>query len=643
MLFRYIITGISYRIRRKSDKPTDMKEYAKKIIRFVAALLISAVITMAAASGILDSADGVISDALYHRPQMTDGEIVVVGMDQRAVEALGQMPWPRSYMAQAIRFLNSDPENRPAVIGLDVLYGGASENADEDADLVAAAREGGNVIVASAATFGSELVTEDDGFHINDRAVLAWDSPYDALAEVTGTGHINAMKDADGIIRHALFSVDVPDIGKVKSFARALYLRYAKYHGLTVCEEPETSSDGFFYLPYSAVPGSYYEDISFIDLIEENIDPQYFSGKIVLIGPYAAGMQDEYYTSIDHTSPMYGIEIQANQIDAYRRGLLPTEAPEYIQLGILFLCCMASILWFRNRRMLLATSVWLCICTLWVGACVLMYRFGVVLHVFWLPVAVTLLHIGTMGANYVTALRDKHRITTTFGRYVDPAILKELLAQNDSADALGGKMYEIAVLFVDIRGFTTMSESLEPPVVVDILNRYLSLTTDCIMRYHGTLDKFVGDCTMAFWNAPLPQEDAVYLACCAAMDMVEGSRTLGQELSEKYGRTVSFGVGVHVGPAVVGNIGASKRMDYTAIGDTVNTASRLESNAPGGKIFISRAVADILGDRAETTSLGGSIHLKGKAEGFETLTLDALKRDAERGSAADSRKPVTQK
>ena len=108
------------------------------------------------------------------------------------------------------------------------------------------------------------------------------------------------------------------------------------------------------------------------------------------------------------------------------------------------------------------------------------------------------------------------------------------------------------------------------------------------------------------------------------MDMVEGSKALGAQLQERFGRTVSFGVGVHFGPAVVGNIGAPKRMDYTAIGDTVNTASRLESNAPGSTIYISRAVADALGDRAKTTSLGGTVKLKGKAEGFEVLTLDSL-------------------
>ena len=240
------------------------------------------------------------------------------------------------------------------------------------------------------------------------------------------------------------------------------------------------------------------------------------------------------------------------------------------------------------------------------------------------PLMSTVIFIGSVAANYIRAAREKRRITATFGRYVDPAVLKELLVQGGAAEQLGGKMFDIAVLFVDIRGFTPMSESLDPPTVVEIINKYLTLTTECIMRYHGTLDKFVGDCTMAFWNAPLPQEDHVYLACKAAMDMVEGSKTLGEELLAKYGRTVSFGVGVHVGPAVIGNIGAPQRMDYTAIGDTVNTSARLEANAPGGKVLISRAVADALGDRADVTSLGGSIKLKGKAEGFETLTLDAL-------------------
>ena len=216
-------------------------------------------------------------------------------------------------------------------------------------------------------------------------------------------------------------------------------------------------------------------------------------------------------------------------------------------------------------------------------------------------------------------------MTETFQRYVDPVIMNELLKGDSKTLNLGGELKNIAVLFVDIRGFTTMSEALPPTTVVEILNRYLTLTTECIRKHHGTLDKFVGDCTMAFWNAPLEQENPVLLACLAAEDMIRGSKKLGDELLARYGREISFGVGIHWGSAVVGNIGTPFRMDYTAIGDTVNTAARLEANARGGTILISRAVADILGSRADVTSLGNSIKLKGKAPDFEILILNSLK------------------
>ena len=129
---------------------------------------------------------------------------------------------------------------------------------------------------------------------------------------------------------------------------------------------------------------------------------------------------------------------------------------------------------------------------------------------------------------------------------------------------------------------------------------------------------------MAFWGAPLPQEDYIMQAVRAAADMVSGSEALSEELTAQFGRTVSFGIGVHVGEAVVGNIGSPQRMDYTAIGDTVNTAARLEANAPAGTIYISRAVADALAGRIQASSLGGTIKLKGKKDGFEVLTLDKI-------------------
>ena len=576
--------------------------------------------------------DSAVSDALYQRGGAPDGEIVILAMDEQALELLGPLPWPRSYMAEVIEFLNSDPEARPAVIGVDVLYVGESGDPDADDWLAEACADAGNVVTAAYGTYGTDYVQTGDDYVMVTNTIVNWEGPFDALADVTETGHINALTDNDGVIRHLRLFEDVPGVGRVKAFSRVLYERYCAYKGTEPGPEPRTNALGDFYLPFTSGPLTY-ECISLAEVFDGSVTPDQFADRIVLIGPFAAGMQDEYRTSIDHAASMYGVEIHANAIDAYRNGFFPREAKGLTQRLVIFILCALALLFFWDRKVRYAVAGWLAACGLWVVACWLLYqKAGVILHVLWGPLFLTILFVASVAVNYVRAAIEKRRVQNTFGHYIDPAVMKQLLEQGSDALELGGKLYDIAVLFVDIRGFTTMSEALDPPTVVEIINKYLTLTTECVMRNHGTLDKFVGDCTMAFWNAPVAQEDPVYLACCAAMDMVEGSKALGEELMEKYGRTVSFGVGVNWGPAVIGNIGAPKRMDYTAIGDTVNTGARLEANAPGGKILISRAVADALGERAEVTSLGDTIKLKGKAEGFEILTLDKLVRTPDPGN-----------
>ena len=271
-----------------------------------------------------------------------------------------------------------------------------------------------------------------------------------------------------------------------------------------------------------------------------------------------------------------------------------------------------------------ATLGWLVVGGGWMLLARLAYGHGLVLRLLWIPLGTTIVYVAGIAFNYITAALEKRRVTSTFKKYVAPQIVQEILdSGNPEALMVGGRVVNIAVLFVDIRGFTTMSEKLSPSEVVEILNQYLTLIADCIMRNGGTLDKFIGDAAMAFWGAPLPQEDYVMKAVRAAEDMRQGSDELSKVLMEKYGRTVSFGIGVHVGDAVVGNIGSPQRMDYTAIGDTVNTSARLEANAPARTIFISREVADCLEGRIRVTSLGTSIKLKGKSD-IEILTMDEI-------------------
>ncbi len=604
-----------------------MKKSTDRILNIILTLAVAALFSFAAASGVLSAPDGTVSDRFYQEQSAGQADIAIVGIDDRAFQELGPWPWSRSVMAEIIRTLNSAGEDaRPAVIGIDVLFTGEGADAAADLDLADACAEGGNVITASSAVFGSELITEGDTFYMADRQVTGWEGPYPELAYAAETAHINTMDDSDAILRHGLLSIDVPGLGNVPSLSRALYERYCSVTGQAPNPAPDTEGN-FFYIPFTKEPGGYSDGISAADVLNGSIPPEAFAGKIVLIGPYAPALQDAYRTSISHAEPMYGVEVHANLIDAFTRGFYPKEVSRTLQLVLLFVLSAALLLFSLDRRIPAAAAAWIGSCGGFLLLAKLLYnQAGLVFHILWFPLAGTILFFASVAANYIRARREKNRISRTFGHYVDPAVMKQLLDQGPEALELGGKMYDIAVLFVDVRGFTTMSESLDPPTVVEIINKYLTLTTECIMKNHGTLDKFVGDCTMAFWNAPVPQEDPVFLACSCAMDMVEGSKALGEELTRRFGRSVSFGIGVHYGPAVVGNIGAPKRMDYTAIGDTVNTASRLESNAPGSQILISRVVADMLGDRAKVTSLGSSIKLKGKAEGFEVLTLDHLER-----------------
>ena len=593
--------------------------------KYPACLLACALMTGLFATGVLFNVDATLSDALYQHPAALDGQVVVIGIDQRAMEDLGPYAtWGRDVMAQAVEALNADPEHRPAAIGLDVIYAGETDP-ETDAWLAQAAGAWGNVVVACNAEFGARPVTNADGsFSIDNYALLSFNQPYPALAGVAHLGHVNAMYDTDGVLRHAIWQVDLPDGRSIPSFHQQIYRLYAAEHGLDPDVTPPLGARHFWYLPFQGEAGAFYDGLSVADLLSGDFDPAELQGKVVLIGPYEAALQDSYPTAVDHAAHMFGVEYQANAVTALIRQDFKAELPLPPQLLAVFLLSLLWLLWLWDRPVLPATAAWLLSLAAAAGVCWGAYQLSWVLRVLYLPLSMTAFFVASVAANYVRAAVAKRQITTTFQRYVAPEIVSELLREDSDALALGGRLADIAVLFVDIRGFTPMSEALEPTQVVEILNRYLTLTTQCVFQNGGTLDKFVGDCTMAFWGAPLPQEDCVYKAVKAALDMVEGSQALSRALLEHYGRTVRFGVGIHWGPAVVGNIGAPTRMDYTAIGDTVNTASRLESVAAGGQILVSRAVADALEGRVRFTSLGDGILLKGKAAGFEVLAVDGL-------------------
>ena len=217
----------------------------------------------------------------------------------------------------------------------------------------------------------------------------------------------------------------------------------------------------------------------------------------------------------------------------------------------------------------------------------------------------------------LTETKRLQAVQDMFRRYVSPAVVDRLPA-DPSELRLGGHRQEATILFADIRGFTTISEMLEPEELVDMLNKYLSMAASSILRYEGTLDKFMGDAVMGIFNAPLEQEDHVRRAVRAALAMqraiADRHRGTGQ------GRRFSFGVGLHTGEVVVGNVGMSARMDYTAIGDTVNLAKRIQENTPGGKVLVSEAVYQAVKDSVEAT-LYEEMRVKGREQSVITYEL----------------------
>ena len=597
----------------------------RRLIKLAVAALTAALITLLTGLGVFRWMDNRVADMLFQRQELTSGRVVVIGIDEKALQEYGPFQsWDRGIMASALEQLSADSERQPAVVAIDTLYSGLRGDAS-DARLAEAAGKLPCVVTGASAAFGTTRQYDESGkYVINDYAITAYEESYDALKDVSHIGHINAMYDGDGVLRHSILYIDNPNGERIYSMAAVATEEYLKQQGQSVVY-PTTDSRGRYYVAYTGAPGDFYDGVSIADLIDGKVDPSYYAGKIVYIGPYAAGMQDNVITPIDRSRNMFGVEYQANVVEQMLAMNYKQEAKDGIQLLLLFFITFVTMALFIKLKLAPSSALAVILIGASTAIAIVLYNRGTVIHPLWVPLGILIVYILVIVWEFLRQREERKQITKTFERYVDASIVAELMKEGTDALGLNGKSCEIAVLFVDIRGFTTMSEHMDPETIVSILDEYLGMTSDCVHKNHGTLDKFVGDCTMAFWGAPLPMEDPMYHALRCAQDIIDGAARISADLQQRLGVPLNVGVGVNFGPAVVGNIGAPDRMDYTAIGDTVNTAARLEANAPAGHIYISRVVADALGDRITTESLGATIKLKGKAEGFEVLDVTGWK------------------
>ena len=300
-----------------------------------------------------------------------------------------------------------------------------------------------------------------------------------------------------------------------------------------------------------------------------------FRGKIVLVGYTAAGLLDLRPNPLSSRAP--GLELHANAIDNLINGDFNRTANRWLMLPLIL---GAGALFGagidRARSQLVATLVALGgIALVLAGGYAALVR-GLVVPAFTGAAAIALAFVVITVVSFVAEQKQTAVIRTTFGRYVSPQILEHVLAHPEKVE-LGGERREMTILFSDIRGFTSISEASEPEEVVEMLNEYLTRMVDILLRHGGTLDKFIGDAVMGFWNAPAPDPDHAPHAVACAIEMVQETARLRAQWEQEGKAALRIGIGINTGDAVVGNIGSKRVFGYTVIGDAVNLASRLES------------------------------------------------------------------
>jgi len=442
------------------------------------------------------------------------------------------------------------------------------------------------------------------------------------LKESADYGYANTIVDEDGYVRRFMSTIDYNG-ETYYSLATKTYINYMESQGMAPALPNMWFENNIVPFKYACGTGGY-SVVSLCDVLNGTINPAIFTNGIVFVGAYATGLMDSYAPAISHGAQMYGVEIQASIVDALLNFNYQQEVSKTVYA--LVASVLVAVYAFVSQKLKVVPSG-IIMAVMAIGSVVVtkvVYDNGYILPILVLPMMLIISYIANVIIGYVAEIKRRKQIVGVFKQYMAPQIVDEISKKKDFKVELGGERRHIAVLFVDIRGFTTMSEVLKPEEVVEILNEYLSLTTQSIFNNKGTLDKFVGDATMAVFNAPLDLDDYIYRAVKTAWDMKAGSEALAEKFEKRFGRSVAFGIGVNCGDAVVGNIGCEFRMDYTAIGDTVNTAARLESNAKRGQILISQEVYDNVKDRVEVTPIG-ELPLKGKEVGVFIYQVDNVK------------------
>jgi adenylate cyclase len=598
-------------------------------------------------------------------------DVVIVGIDDKTMQRPGtRYPLPRSDYAKALSKLQAAGAQ---AVGFDIGFPDASTS---DQDLAKALRESTVPIVLSYAGGRTEVangrLVQRGVDEIPLKQFWCADANQNPNAPCTQPypnvvlASTDLLLDRDGVVRRIPLVVEPRcySLGVCKSPLIDTF-GFAAYRAATLGKDFQNGPDlkvsggkasfgqawkvpvdatGSLLINFSGPPGNLQSSghyVSFGDLLQGTVAAEKFRDKIVLIGAYGlTGVNDEQLAptsfGLNQTQPMAGLEIHANVVQMLLGAVAGpgasskflTAEPSWLAFLLLLVLALATA-WGVSRVTVLwglaGTVVALGVFTVAMAFVATNNNFVPDLFHPWLILALT--YSGVTAYRFLYEDREKRKVTALFSHVLKPEIVAELAKTRRGVEDIvrGGDRRDITLLFADIRGFTSMSESMEAKDVTEVIQMYLDHLSGIIFTWDGTLDKYIGDEIMAFWNAPRHQENHALLALRCAYDLISKGPELEQKLLEKGLPPIRWGIGINTGPAVVGFMGSRSRVQYTALGDTVNTAARFCSHAPAFEALIGQETYELCKDYIAVDLVPG-VQLKGKsAEKFQIYQVTAIR------------------
>lgn len=563
----------------------------------------------------------------------TSTQVAVVNIDDKSLEKYGQFPFPRGEYANII----DDLYRHGAGLVVANLYLPDRDRFGQDSRLVTTLSAHPVVFPQAGSTDKqkgipfrpgvSEIGNPAANFTIQYTSILP--NVKEINDHAAGIGVVNVLPEIDGVTRRIPMVVSsngllYPSISletlrvavgdpsfQVKSNEFGIEaVRIPKFRKI------ETDKQGRIWVDWSTKPTEY----SLVDL------PKDFGGTTVILGTTAKGISNPVGTPSGGVYPHY---LQAAVIDTLVAGTNMTR-PDWADaaeiFGIVLLSIIAILLARWKYGFIIIGGI---ISGMYFGSKFAFLHYSYLLDCAYPIVALALVYTHVYTVKFITELNAKLQIKKQFGTYLSPALV-EKLQKNPELLVLGGESRELSIMFTDVRGFTAISEHYGKDVqgLTKIMNRYMTAMTAKIIENNGTLDKYIGDAQMAFWNAPLDEPQHAKLAVKTALQMMESLDAFNKEVTSEGIPAFGMGLGINTGVVVVGNMGSSQRFDYTCLGDSVNLASRLEGQSKpyGVKMVLGARTAELIKDEYPVIELD-CIAVKGKKEGVKIYTVSTYQED----------------